>query len=130
MSINDDKLDGKKSRFDYPVATISKSYINNKQIYRLFVRSSSKKEVIQTNHERIIFFLCDFKIYCIIGDKIKIVDTGYKFRVVNSNLITYNTVDSRNKKTNELKMLILGHSDYRTAKFYEEIDGKLIEFLV
>ncbi len=74
--------------------------------------------------------MCDFKIYAIIGDKIDVVDTGYKFRVVNANLIAYNTVDSRNKKTNELKMLVLGHSDYRTVKLYEELDGKLNEFLV
>lgn len=88
-----------------PIARISKSYLNHKPIYRFFVRSSSSKEIIQTNLERVIFFLSDFKIYSIIGDKLSIVDTCYKFRIVNPDLVAYNTVDSNNKKTNVLKVL-------------------------
>ena len=113
-----------------PIATISKEYIENKSIYKFFVRSSSSKEVIQTNLERVIFFLCNFKIYCIMGSKISIVDTGYKFRQINTNLIAYNTVDDRGKKTNEIKYISIGTSDYLITKVYEELDGKLVEFLV
>ncbi len=44
------------SSLDKPVAVISKGYIGSKSIYRFYVRSSSRKEVIQTNDERLIFF--------------------------------------------------------------------------
>lgn len=91
---------------------MSKEYLGYKGIYKLFVRSPSTKEIIQTNQERIIFFLCNFKIYSITSGKVEIVDTGYKFREVRSNILAYNTVDSNNKKTNEIKYLVIAHSDY------------------
>ena len=60
----------------------------------------------------------------------KIVDTGYKFRTINSNLIAYNTVDSKGKKANEVKFISIGNSDYVITKVYDEVEGKLVEFLV
>ena len=74
--------------------------------------------------------MSNFKIYCIIGKSIKIVDSCYKLKVVNSNLFAYIIVDESGRKGNEIKMLSVGHSDYRLTKAYEEIDGKIIEFLI
>jgi len=39
-------------------------------------------------------------------------------------------VDEHCKKTSELKMISVSNSDYRLAKIYEEIDGKIIDFLI
>jgi hypothetical protein len=58
------------------------------------------------------------------------VDSGYKFRQVNSDLLAYNTVDARGRKTNEVKLISIGTSDYRTIKLYEEMDGKMVDFLI
>eukprot|EP00347_Sterkiella_histriomuscorum_P005811 403355181 len=123
---NPDKILAKQK----PIARISKEYLNYKSIYKIYVRSPSSKEVIQTNEDRIIFFLCDFKIYSINAKKIQIVDTGYKFREVRRNLLAYSTVDQNNKKTNEIKYLQIAHSDYQKFKIFEENEGKLLEYLV
>ena len=113
-----------------PVASILKSYINYKSIYKFFIRSPSDREIVQMNNERVIFFLCDFKIYSINEKGVHKVDTGYKFRTINQNLIAFNTVDSKGKKANEVKYIQIGTSDYIVTKVYEEFEGKLVEFLV
>ncbi|CDW78432.1 wd-40 repeat protein [Stylonychia lemnae] len=119
-----------RTKQNTPIARIFKDQIQNKSIYKFYVRSQSTKEIIQTNEDRIIFFLCDFKIYGIIDGKLRIIDSGYKIREIQYNLLAYNTVDENKKKTNEIKYLRIGHSDCQSYKVFQETDGKLIEFLV
>jgi hypothetical protein len=57
------------------------------------------------------------------------VDRAYKFKPVNSNLIAFATVDEKLRKTNEVKLMSIGFSDFSVSKVFEETDGKLIEFL-
>lgn len=90
----------------HPVARFPSSLLNNKALYKIFVRASSAKEFIQSNLERLIFILGDFSTYCIHSNgQVIPVDRMYKFKVINPNLVAYNTVDSRGKKTNEIKLL-------------------------
>lgn len=83
--------------------------------------------------ERVIFIICDYKIYHYLGlpDKqVEIVDYAYKFRKVNSNLIAFHTVSKDHKKTNDIRYLNLTYSEFNTGLLYQEIDGKLEEFLI
>lgn len=58
------------------------------------------------------------------------MDTCLKLKIVNANLLAYTIVDESGRKGNEIKMLSVGHSDFRLTKAYEEIDGKIIDFLI
>ena len=114
---------------DKPIATINREMLKGKSIYKIFVRSPSSRDYISTNEERIIFFLCDFKIFSIIRNKVKEVESCHKFREVKKNILAYNTLDDMNRKTNVIKFIRIGHSDYQIHRVYEETEGKLIEFL-
>ena len=52
--------------------------IENKLIYKFFIRSSSSKEILQTNLERMIFFYSGKKIYSYLNDSdtLKVLASG------------------------------------------------------
>jgi hypothetical protein len=63
---------------------------------------------------------------------IKKVDSCHKIKVLDSNTYVYNTVDAKKKhqNSNEIRMISIAYSDYAKSKIFEEMDGKIVEFLV
>ena len=79
--------------------------------------------------ERVIFFLCDFKIYaCLPNKTIKVVDSAFSMKKVNENVFAYQTLGTDGKKGNEIKYLSVTFSDYFVVKTHEEVEGKLLDF--
>eukprot|EP00347_Sterkiella_histriomuscorum_P004690 403359477 len=115
---------------EHPMAIIDKDKLNRKPIYKFYVRSSTQKEVIQTNAESIILFFSDFKLYQVVNGDLQLVDTGYKFKMIDTNLLAYQTVDENNKKSNQIKLIKLNISDCAISQLYKESDHKIEEFLI
>jgi hypothetical protein len=60
------------------------------------------------------------------------VDSCYKIKVLDSNTYIYNTMDpkKKSKNSNELKMISITYSAFSKSKIFEELDGKIVEFMV
>jgi hypothetical protein len=109
----DIELEEKCKAQDEPIAKIMKVRKRGKEkldnLYSIFVRPSSDKELLSGNNERMVFINSNFTLYKVNtknqNDLTKI-QKAYKFRQVSNNLCAYRPIDEQtDKEMNQINFL-------------------------
>ena len=62
--------------------------------------------------------------------KLQFVDTCYRIKKINENLLAYTSKDILGQQSNDVKYLKIGFSEFSTQKVVDEFGGKLTSFHV